>query len=66
MVWRRKPGDGPDPIGRRNRWITNIVSVVVAIVVMAVTQSLLWGLATFFLLGIVLNLAILMRQGGRI
>ena len=66
MVWSRNPGQGPDPIGRRNRWITNIVSIVVAIIVMIVTENFYWSLATFFLLGIALNLAIWMRQGGRL
>jgi hypothetical protein len=65
MVWSRNPGQGPDPIGRRTRWITNIVALAVAIGVLSLTKSILWGMATFFLLGIALNLATLFRQGGR-
>ena len=59
---RRGDDFGANPLTRPQRLISTGISVVVGIIVMAITEQLLWGLVTFMVLGVLLNGAILYRS----
>ena len=45
--------DPSDSLSRRQRWLGTAAAVVVAIIVMVITDDLVWGIVTFLLSGIV-------------
>ena len=53
---------GRNPLTSRQRRISTIVSLAVAVVVMALTQNLLWGFVTFLVLGVLVNAVLYMRR----
>ncbi len=54
-----------NPFSRRERVISTGVSVVVALVIMKVTHSLIWGLVTFLVFGIFVNGFLLWKRDRR-
>jgi hypothetical protein len=58
---QRKRG-ADSPFTRRQQIINLVVSLVVAFVVMAVTEDVVWGFVTFMLAGVAVNVAMLVLQ----
>ena len=56
---------GASPLTSRQRRISTIVSLAVAVVVMALTQNLLWGFVTFLVLGVLVNAVMYIRRRRR-
>lgn len=56
---------GASPLTSRQRRISTIVSLAVAVVVMALTQNLLWGFVTFLVLGVLVNAVMYIRRPRR-
>ena len=54
------------PFTRRERFISTGVAVIIGIVVMAVTKNVLWGMVTFLVMGVAINVALLSRKKGRL
>lgn len=54
-----------NPFNSRERVISTGASVLVAVVVMALTRSLIWGLVTFLVFGIFANAFLLWRRDRR-
>ncbi|MCH7552678.1 MAG: hypothetical protein IIC82_01585 [Chloroflexi bacterium] len=56
---------GTSPLTSRQRRISTIVSLALAVVVMALTQNLLWGFVTFLVLGVLVNAVMYIRRPRR-
>ena len=54
------------PFTRRERFISTGAAVIIGIVVMAATQNLIWGLVTFLVMGVAINVVLLSRKKGRL
>ena len=56
------PGEEPDPLSKGQRWLSAIVAVTVAIAVLAGTESMLWSIVTFLVLGALINVAFFLTK----
>lgn len=61
-MFRRMPGEEPDPLSKGQRWLSSIAALTVAVVVLMTTENIYWGLGTFLVLGALFNLAFFLTK----